>query len=161
VFWSFLLYLSLITFTSVRHGVLVIKNKSKHKDMRAWTHLLTTALLFTGGLGLLILGVVYANTLHMVFVVLGIVLALRMAKFFLAKTVSANAWLLEHLGTFMGSGIGAYTAFIAFGGHKIFSELGDLQLIFWVAPGVIGGIGISLMSRKYRDGTAAARKVAI
>ena len=129
--------------------------------MRAWTHLLTIALLFTGGLGLMILGVVYANTLHMVFAVLGIVTALQMAKFCLANSVSANAWLLEHLGAFIGSGIGAYTAFIAFGGRKIFSELGDLPLIFWVAPGVIGGIGISLMSRKYRDGIAAARKVAI
>jgi hypothetical protein len=91
----------------------------------------------------------------MLFAVLGIVMAVQMAKFCLAKTVSAKA-----CGAFMGSGIGAYTTLIAFGGRKIFSEFGDLQLIFWIAPEVIGGIGISRMSRKYRDGIAVARKVA-
>jgi hypothetical protein len=159
VFWSFLLYLSLITFTSIRHGALVIRNKRQHSHMRSWAHLGTIALLFAGGLGVMTLGVLYENILHLVFAMLGIVMALQMARFCLAKTVSANAWLLEHLGAFIGSGIGAYSAFIAFGGRQIFSELGELQTIFWIAPGVIGGIGISRMSGKYRGGLAGVQKV--
>ena len=34
IFWSFLLYLSLLTFVNVRHGILVLKNKTQHTHMR-------------------------------------------------------------------------------------------------------------------------------
>jgi hypothetical protein len=126
--------------------------------MRSWTHLSTLALLFVGGVGLLVLGMTYTNTLHMVFGVLGMVLAVQMAKFCLVKAVSPNQWLLEHLGAFIGSGIGAYTAFLAFGGRRVFSELGDFQLVFWIAPGVIGSMTIARLSRKYKKGLAVTRK---
>jgi hypothetical protein len=154
VFWSFLLYLSLLTFVNVRHGILVLKNKTRHTKMRQWPHLVSIALLFVGGLMLLLVGILYSNTLHIVFGVLGTVLAIQTGLFCLAKSVPANRWLVEHLSAFIGSGIGAYTAFLAFGGRSIFGELGQWLIIFWVAPGVIGAIASALMSRKYKNGLA-------
>jgi hypothetical protein len=157
IFWSFLLYLSLLTFLNIRHGILVVKNKTQHSRMRSPVHLLAIGLLFVGGLGLFILGVIYGNLLHIVFGLLGTVLAAQMGRFCLSRSVKKNAWLVEHIASFIGSGIGAYTAFIAFGGRRLLENLGDLQMIFWIAPGVIGGIVISRMSRKYKDGLAAGR----
>ena len=157
IFWSFLLYLSLLTFVNVRHGILVLKYKSQHSNMRQWPHLISIGLLLAGGLLLLSLGIIYTNTLHIVFGTLGGVLALQMGSYCLAKSVTANRWLVEHLSAFIGSGIAAYTAFCAFGGRSMFSELGQWQLIFWVAPGVIGAIASAAMSRKYKNGLAAVR----
>jgi hypothetical protein len=157
IFWGFLLYLSLLTFVNVRHGILVLKNKKQHSNMREWPHLAFIGLLLIGGIVLLAFGVIYSNTLHIIFGILGTVLAMQIGHFCLAKSVSPNRWLVEHLGAFIGSGIGAYTAFLAFGGRSLFSELGQWQIIFWIAPGVVGAIASALMSRKYKDGLSVIK----
>ncbi|MFT4938555.1 MAG: hypothetical protein ACI88A_001583 [Paraglaciecola sp.] len=157
IFWSFLLYLSVLTFANIRHGILVVKNKAQHSRMRNPLHLLTIMLLFTGGLSIFTLGAIYGNFLHIVFGLFGTILAVQMARFCLARNVQKNAWLVAHIGSFIGSGIGAYTAFIAFGGRHLLADLGNVQMLFWIAPGLVGGIVISSMSRKYQHGLAAAR----
>lgn len=155
IFWSFLLYLSLLTFVNIRHGILVLRNKRQHINMRQWPHLVSLYLLLVGGLMLLSIGLIYSNTLHIVFGVLGSVLAIQTGRFCLAKSVAANRWLIEHITASIGSGIGAYTAFMAFGGRSMFGELGQWQLVFWIAPGVIGAIASIRMSRKYKNGLMA------
>jgi hypothetical protein len=155
IFWSFLLYLSLLTFVNVRHGILVLKNKKKHSNMRQWPHLFSIGLLLVGGLLLFSLGITYSNSLHIIFGVLGTVLAIQSGRFCLAKSVPVNRWLVEHIGSSIGSGIGAYTAFISFGGRSMFGYIGEWQFVFWVAPGVIGAIASARMSRKYKNGLAA------
>lgn len=155
IFWSFLLYLSLLTFVNVRHGILVLKNKKQHSNMRQWPHLFSIGLLLVGGLLLFSLGITYSNTLHIIFGVLGTVLAIQSGRFCLAKSVPVNRWLVEHIGSSIGSGIGAYTAFMSFGGRSMFGNIGEWQFVFWVAPGVIGAIASARMSRKYKNGLAA------
>ena len=155
IFWSFLLYLSLLTFVNVRHGILVLKNKKQHSNMRQWPHLFSIGLLLVGGLLLFSLGITYSNSLHIIFGVLGTVLAIQSSRFCLAKSVPVNRWLVEHIGSSIGSGIGAYTAFISFGGRSMFGYIGQWQFVFWVAPGVIGAIASARMSRKYKNGLAA------
>ena len=98
--------------------------------MRQWPHLVSIGLLLVGGLMLLSLGIIYSNTLHIVFGILGAVLAIQTKRFCLAKSVSANRWLVEHLSAFIGSGIGAYTAFLAFGGRSMFGDTGRGRLFF-------------------------------
>jgi hypothetical protein len=93
----------------------------------------------------------------MILGVLGAVMAIQTGRFCLAKSVSVNRWLVEHIGSFIGSGIGAYNAFMAFGGRSMFGELGQWQLIFWVAPGVIGAVATACQSRRYKNGLAVTR----
>ena len=59
--------------------------------------------------------------------------------------MSANRWLVEHLGAFIGSGIAAYTDFLALGGRSMFGDLSQFQLVFWIAPDAIGAITITRM----------------
>jgi hypothetical protein len=127
--------------------------------MRQWPHLVSIALLLAGGIMLLSVGIIYSNTLHIVFGLLGAVLAFQTGRFCLAKSVSANRWLVEHLSAFIGSGIGAYTAFLAFGGRSMFGELGQWQIVFWIAPGVIGAMASARMSRKYKNGLMVISKI--
>jgi uncharacterized membrane protein len=159
IFWSFLLYLSLLTFVNVRHGILVVKHKTQHANMRQWSHLFSIGLLLVSGIMLFSFGIIYSNTLHIVFGVLGAVLALRNGHFCLSKSVSTNRWLVEHLSAFIGSGIAAYTAFLAFGGRNMFAGLDQWQLFFWITPGVIGAIAITRMSRKYKNGLTVMSKI--
>ena len=79
-----------------------------------------TGLLLVGGLLLLILGMTYSDTLHMILGVLGTVFAIQSGCFCLAKSVPVNRWLVEHIGASIGSGIAAYTAFMVFGGRNMF-----------------------------------------
>jgi hypothetical protein len=97
-----------------------------------------------------ILGLLYGRTLHSVFGMLGIAISIGMLRYCLNATPKPKQWLVEHLGAMLGSAIGAYTAFFAFGGRSLFSDLGNAQLLFWIAPGVIGGTAIFLLSRKYQ-----------
>jgi hypothetical protein len=122
IVWTFLLYLSLITSVNIRHGILVLKNKRQHSNMRQWPHLFSIGLLLVGGLVLFSLGVIFSNTLHMILGVLGAVMAIQTGRFCLAKSVSVNRWLVEHIGAFIGSGIGAYNAFMAFGGRSMLAS---------------------------------------
>lgn len=148
-FWFFLLYLSLITFFSVRHGLLALQCKKDRAAVRSPLHLTCIALLI-GGAGLLLFnGIQHDNTLHIVFAALGALIALSSLKYCLVKEVTAKQWLGEHIGGLIGSGIGAYTAFISFGGRHLFESLGQAQLLFWILPGILGSIVIAYMSQKY------------
>ncbi|NCP66521.1 MAG: hypothetical protein GW836_18045 [Paraglaciecola sp.] len=150
LFWLFLLYLSLMTFVLIRHGVLVVQNKTVQQNMRSPMHLVSLGLLLLGGLALVYIGIQNNFILHIIFGVLGSILGWQMLRFCLAQQVSATQWLIEHFAAFIGSGISAYTAFISFGGQRLFDDLGYWQLVFWVAPGVIGGTASWLLARKYR-----------
>jgi hypothetical protein len=46
--------------------------------------------------------------------------------------------------------------FLAFGGRVMFSEMGQYQILFWIAPGVIGGTAISLLAGKYKGNKASS-----
>jgi hypothetical protein len=157
VFWSFLLYLSLLTFVSVRHGVLVVKDKTRHSSIRDGLHLVVITLLLVGGLVMLVVGYKLSFILYQIFGLLGTVLAFRMGRFCLAKSVNQQQWLSQHISAFVGSGIGAYTAFLAFGARRLTDDLGSLQVVFWVAPGVIGGVASWYLSRKYQSGLVVNR----
>lgn len=65
------------------------------------------------------------------------------------KDIAKGAWVIQHIGHIIGSGIGAYTAFFAFGGRNLFQSLPLLQIGSWVLPSLIGVPFIIWLSRKY------------
>lgn len=159
VFWFFLLYLSLLTYVSVRQGFAVLKHKQNIQPLKKLTHLLPIALLALCGFIMIYLGIQAERILHTIFGVLGIVISTGMLRYCLSKELKPKQWVIEHLGAMIGSGIGAYTAFFAFGGRQLFENLGNVQIIFWIAPGIIGSIAITILSRSYSTKFRPARKV--
>jgi hypothetical protein len=98
---------------------------------------------------LLYFGYLHSMMLLIVFAVLGVFVGLTMLHYCLRSKIAERQWVLEHISSFVGSGIGAYTAFIAFGGRALFSDLGSWQIVFWIAPGVVGTIASALLCKRY------------
>jgi hypothetical protein len=149
LFWTFLLYLSLLSFTTTRHAIAVLRAKQDLRLLRSFHYILPIALLALFGPVLIYLGVNNNQILHSVFGVLGVISGMSMLRYCFKKTLAKREWILQHMGSMIGSGIGAYTAFLAFGGRVLFANAGEWQIVFWVAPGVIGSIASYILSKKY------------
>ncbi|MGM0526477.1 MAG: hypothetical protein ACQEQ8_09835 [Pseudomonadota bacterium] len=150
-FWTLLLVLSLLTYNSVNQAMLALKTKRDRRLARRWYHvaapiaLLLSAIVLLGltvnGVGNKILGYVFST--------FSIISAAQVLHYAYAKHVAPNRWLMEHLSSMCGSGIAVYTAFFAFGARHVLAELGQWQLVFWILPGLLGGIAIHFWTRKY------------
>jgi len=148
----FLLMLSLLVFVNVKHSVLVLKAKGERKELKGVGHMASILSLLLAGIGVGVLAVHKGNLLFGIFSGLAIVSSLGLLRYIFKQKLKPREWLIEHLGNIIGSGIGAYTAFFAFGGRRFLSDIfvGQMQILPWVLPGVIGAIASIYLSKKYR-----------
>lgn len=153
-----LFHLSLLTLVSVRYGKLVLKAKVNQQSIKGPFQLFITFALLVSGALILWFGIATGHILMLVFGPLGLFISITNLHFTFKRHIKKTDWLVEHLGGYIGSGIAAYTAFIAFGGRHIFTSTGFMQIMFWVAPGLVGVIFISALSRKYANDTKGLNK---
>lgn len=150
-FSSFLLMLSLLVLSALRHGLMSLQLKTDADILRRGSH---RALIIALGVVSIIVGyfgVTQGQVLSMVFAVLGINGSIQMFRDTLRTSWTPGERIFAHLNGLLGTGIGAYTAVFAFGGSRLLSELlpGQLQVIPWVAPAIVGTIMISRMKERY------------
>ncbi|MGB3726675.1 MAG: hypothetical protein WA981_12970, partial [Glaciecola sp.] len=148
-FWWFLLYLAVLSYVGTKHGFEVLKVRENRHLLKRVTYVLPVAVLLLGGIVLFVSGVSRSHVLHSIFGILGTLVALGTFKYIYAKSVSKNRYITEHIGSMIGSAIGAYTAFLAFGGRTLLEGIGSYQIIFWIAPGVIGSAASYILCKKY------------
>ena len=148
----FLLMLSLLVFVNVRHSILVLKAKADRSKLKNINHLGSIMSLLLAGVGVGLLALDKGNVLFAIFSLLSIVSSIGLARYIFKPELKPREWIIEHLTNIIGSGIGAYTAFFAFGGRRVFSEIfvGQMQLIPWVLPGIIGTVASIYLANKYR-----------
>lgn len=150
----FLFSLSILVLTSTRHGWLTITFKDNRAPLKRPLQLLLVTSLLVTGIGLLLLGLTDSNTIFIVFGVFEVVLSIGLLRYTFKTTTLPREWWTEHLGGLIGSGIGAYTAFVVVGAASLmgplFSQWPWLPVLVWVGPGVIGAIAITIVSRHYR-----------
>jgi len=149
---TFLLMLSLLVFTNTKHSLLVLKAKDDRSILRNTSHMISIAVLFIAGVVVGYFAIAEGNILFLVFAILSVVVSIGLSRYIFKQTLKKREWLIEHLGNIIGSGIGAYTAFFAFGGGRFFSEVftGSMQLIPWMLPGIVGGIATYYLTKKYQ-----------
>ncbi|CCQ10258.1 hypothetical protein PALB_11230 [Pseudoalteromonas luteoviolacea B = ATCC 29581] len=147
--WALLLYLSLLTFTTVRHAVLVLKAKQTRLTLKALPHLGLTVSLLGFGIVIGIYGYVLNHILLMIFGVLGAFLGGNFLHYSFKQTLTPREWIFEHLSSILGSGIACHTAFFAFGGRTLFASSSQLQLLSWILPGIVGTVLIVYFKRRY------------
>ncbi|MEO0998935.1 MAG: hypothetical protein AAFX58_15605, partial [Pseudomonadota bacterium] len=89
--------------------------------------------------------------LLVIFAVLSIAASTGRLRYVYLDTVGPKQWLAEHFGGFIGAGIGAYTAFFAFGGARYLAELlpGQWQIVPWVLPAIVGTVALRRLQRRY------------
>lgn len=158
VFFSLLLYLSLIIYVGLSQGEKALLCKKDNSVVKNWQHLAPNYLLVFASAPLFIAGWLNDMTLAMIFPFLGIALGVSHIRFSRQSSVTVHQWLQQHIGAYIGTAIGAYTAFLAFGGRTIFSDIGQWQLLFWIMPGVIGNFIIRHFIIKYAPRTDREQK---
>jgi hypothetical protein len=161
-FSLFLLMLSVLVFASVRHGLEALKARSEHERLRAPTHrgmLLALGLLATV---VLAIGIAKGQILLIVFGGLSLSGAVGMWRDTRVERPTHRQLIVAHFSGLIGAGIGAHTAFFAFGGSRLLSEIltGQWQVIPWVLPAIVGTLAIRRLEKRWNappSPTAAAR----
>lgn len=152
IFAGFLLMLSVLVFANVKQSILVLKAKKDRQILKKPLNLLTISVLGLLGLLMMYIGFSYQLILFQAFAALCIVNSIGSFRYIYKKKLKEKEWIIAHLGNILGAGIGAYTAFFAFGGRRFFAEIftGQLQIVPWVLPSVIGIGLITYFSKKFR-----------
>jgi hypothetical protein len=149
--YIFLLMLSLLVWSNIHHAQRVLAVKADNKALRKPLDIgLPIVLLVIASIALY-QGIKYEVILTRIFAPIALFNAVSILRYTFARSVLQGKWLLEHISHTIASGIGAYTAFFAFGGRALFEGLGVMQLITWVIPGLIGTVFTLLLTRKYRS----------
>lgn len=152
----FLLMLSVLVFTSIQHGIRALRARLQPDVLAQPAHRTLLAALGLLGAGVGILGIFNGALLLMIFGGISMTAAVGMFRDTLVVRPNRKTQLFAHLNGLIGSGIGVYTAFFAFGGSRFFREIltGHWQVVPWVLPAIIGTIVINRLGRTYKRPTA-------
>ncbi len=148
----FLLMLSVLVFSSVHHGLMALRERTSPGILKTPWHRGMIVTLGVLGITVGIIGVRVDAILLMIFGGISMFGSFGMFRETLPDRLDAKERLIAHLGGLIGSGIGAYTAFFAFGGSRYLAELlpGQWQVVSWIIAPVIGTIAINRLSRRYQ-----------
>lgn len=149
---AFLFMLSTLVLCTTRQGILSLQAKADKSILKTPVHLGCIALLLCSGVAVGLMSFDRNSMLYPIFSVLSIVISLEMLRYIFKKETKKREWIIEHLGNIIGSGIAAYTAFFVFGGSSILHQFvpANMQIMFWVMPGVVGTILTKIYATKYR-----------
>jgi len=147
----FLLMLSVLVFASVRHGMAALRERARPGMLSRPLHRGLLAALGVLAVISIGLGLWFGHLLLILFGAIGLLAAIGMFLETRKQGMSHRELVVVHLNGMIASGIGAYTAFFAFGGRSFLGELlpGHWQAIPWVLPTVIGVIAGSRVSRRW------------
>lgn len=151
---AFLGFISILTAKPLWYAISIIKYKRDVPLRMIKINRALARVLFISGFGLLVWGVLLKfEGLAMLLVIFGFIGLSGFKEAFanLDKAKENTNWLKEHLGGMIASGIASHTAFFAFGGATYFSKIfvGQLMIIPWVAPAIVGTIAIIYTTKKY------------
>ena len=157
----FLFAIAMLTIVNVRTGLLTLKVKRDHSQLRAPSNLALNLLLFVAGAILLVRaqGGSPFYVLFYIFAALCISNAIGNYRYIFKQAVTRTDRIVAHLSNMIGAGIGAHTAFLLFGASRVLKEylVGYWALVPWIVPGVIGGFIIFWQTRKVRRQALSAK----
>jgi len=152
---AFLGFLSLITANPLWYGIAILKHKKGLSSNYRKKHMYFNLLIVITGFLLIVYGIILKGQneglLMLIFGVLGISTG-RDIYLMYKNHASKSNWISEHITGMLTSGIAAYTAFAVFGGANFFRGIlqgSFLQILPWILPGILGGIGINYYKKGY------------
>ncbi len=157
---AFLLYLLLITTTSVWGSWRAIRDK---RDWARYTGPVHRALMWlnlAGGLGIAAVGVFLAQQMQLVIVsfsLIGVIGFVQMWRFRRQPPADPRWWLREHLTAMLGNGVATHIAFLSIGLPKLLPMLAGPALanLAWLGPLVVAAVAGAWLVRKYLPRRAA------
>jgi hypothetical protein len=157
IFAVFLAYLAGVTLASGWQGIWAIETRRQPKTMRTPFSLTLNIVVLLGGFTVLILGIKYRSGPLIGLSPIGPLIGAGNLRYLLRGPQSRMHWWYEHLGSMIGTGIAGYTAFLVFGGSRLFPSVARSQLytLLWVLPSVIGVpvifATVAYYQRKFRE----------
>lgn len=145
-----LLYLAVITFGAAFGGLRAVRLKREFGGHRERADLAINVLGFMLSLAVLVVGWRMGSILMVGLSLIGLMGTPGNIRLLLWKPKSPLEWKYQHMGSMLGAGIAAHTAFLVFGaGRFIDSSLGNSPLV-WLAPTMIGVPVTMIWTRYYR-----------
>lgn len=150
-FSLFFAALAVLTSSAVWHGIsgLRLKRTPAAQWATRGDHLAYAATIGIG-LPLTLLGLVRGQPLFIAFGGLCLWGGWGDMKFVRNPPDARGAWLLRHLQSMLGGATAALTAFCVLGLRRVWPELHDFALVFWIVPVVLGMAGSIAWTRVYR-----------
>jgi len=153
----FLVYLVVITFAPVYHGVRVLETRGTPENMRTPFHTGLAVLAIALGTGMIVLAAVAREPVFAALSPIGFLVGRGNLRFARQPYASRMAWWYEHMGSMLGGGIAFHTAFLVIGaGRLIGTQLtGFAAVVPWILPSLIGipatSIWVGYYRRKFKE----------
>lgn len=157
VFATFLAYLAGVTLAAGWQGIWAVETKREPKTMRTPFSLALNVVIILGGLAVLTLGIRYRSGPLIGLSPIGPLIGAGNLRYLLRGAQTRMHWWYEHLRSMIATAIAGYTAFLVFGGARLFPSVARSQFytVFWVLPTLIGVpvifVTIAYYRRKFHE----------
>jgi hypothetical protein len=145
-----LLYLAVITFGAAFSGLRAVQLKRAYGGHRERVELAIQGLGFVLGVVVLILGWRMGSMVMMGLSLVGILGCPGNIRLLLWKPESPLEWKYQHMGSMLGAGIAAHTAFLVFGAGRLIDVALTSSPLVWLAPTLIGVPATVIWKRYYQ-----------
>ncbi len=151
---GFLLYLLIITTTSVWNSWRAIRDKRDWKKYTGNIYKILIVLNLLGGLAIAATGIFIAERMQLIitsFSLIGLIGAYQMYQFQRAAPADPRWWMREHIRAMIGNGVATHIAFMQIGLPKILPILSGPVLVnlAWLGPLVVAVVAGTYLGRKY------------
>ncbi len=148
----FLIYLVLITFAPVYHGVRILATRHAPEQLRTPFHTILHVAAIAASLGMLVLGWSTGRYLYAALSPIGFLIGLGDLGFARTPYPSPMTWWYEHMRSMIGGGVAFHTAFFVLGAGRLLgiSMDGSSAVLTWLLPTIIGIPASEIWVRYYK-----------
>jgi hypothetical protein len=149
-FGLFLAQISLLSAGSLVFGLRALQTKTRVPGLRWLAERIAAAAWLVISIGFLAFAVWSRDAVFGIFSVLGVLQARQWGRYFANPHREPFGWFIRHMSGMCVLGIVALTAFTVTNA-RLLGVPAEWRWLAWIAPGVLGGIGLSFWQRKYRQ----------
>ena len=148
----FLVYLLLITFTPVYHGVRVLATRHNPAGLRTPFHSTLNVATLLASVSMVGAGLSVGPLLFLYMSPIGFLIGWGNLQFARKPYPTPMTWWYEHMGSMLGGGIAFHTAFLVLGAGRMFGVHleGPTAAIPWLLPTLIGVPASAVWTNYYK-----------
>ncbi len=152
----FLLFISILAATAAASGVRALREKQRAGSTRKIINLGLPTLLLVSSAAISLYGLHLGSILFTVFGAIGFLSSGSQLFYWLRPPQSRMHWWFAHMSGMVGSSIATLTAFVVVNAPRL--GIASFSILPWVAPGVVGAIGLNFWIRYYQRKFATPRR---
>jgi hypothetical protein len=158
----FLLYLVLITFNPVYHGVRVLATRQNPSLLRTPLHTTLNVVTIGASVAMVALGLFLRQPIFIFMSPIGFLVGRGNLRYARRPPRTSMAWWYEHMGSMLGGGIAFHTAFLVLGAGRLLGLRleGLTAVVPWILPSLIGIPATAIWTRFYRHKFGDLERVA-